>query len=135
MSEGHRRGRFIVGVGCIALSNVLWAGAVVSGALALRGNAELYGRLACISLVLNWAALGVGLILAGREGVRYLRRALARIAVHLPFKARVGMKAAQHDECHPVISREPGVIVLNENVVTPLNVSSESAPRLDPARR
>ncbi len=78
-AEDKGKLRFRVGVILIVVNYVLWAASFVFAALALRGTDFPWLRVAATSFVLSWMLFLVGILLAGREAVRYIRAWAVRI--------------------------------------------------------
>jgi len=73
-SRPQDRRRFMLGVVLISLSYVLWGGMLVFGAIAVRWPTGPWLRLAAGVWLLNWVAFIVGILVAGREAARFVRR-------------------------------------------------------------
>lgn len=87
--------RFKVGLVLIAASYVLWAAAALFAAMELSDTEFPWWRVATASLVLNWIAFAAGLLLAGREAVRYLRDRVPGLLRKKPEKQKMNMDSAE----------------------------------------
>ncbi len=64
----------MLGVVLISLSYVLWGAMLVFGAIAVRWPTGPWLRLAAGVWLLNWVAFAAGILIAGREAARFVRR-------------------------------------------------------------
>jgi len=74
MRADRNKFRFRVGLVLIGASYPLWAGAILFGALQLRGSVFPWWRAAAAALVLNWLCFVAGILIAGREAARYFHK-------------------------------------------------------------
>lgn len=71
--------KFIVGVILLATNQPLgWGAMLLSGAIALKTGKTFFYFIGIGAYALSWVMLGVGLFLAGKEGLPYLKMLLKR---------------------------------------------------------
>lgn len=78
-SENKNKCKFWIGIGLILSSYVAWAATLILAALALRKRSDFLYFVTTAVYILNWVFFGAGLILAGKEGVRYSKSLLRKM--------------------------------------------------------
>jgi hypothetical protein len=69
----------MLGVALVSLSYVLWGGMLLFGAFAVRWPGQGWLYLAGGVWVLNWVAFIAGILIAGREAARLVRRKITGV--------------------------------------------------------
>jgi len=77
-AERNRKLRFKIGLVLIVVSYVFWGATFAFGALALHNTGFPWWRVASAAFVLSWIIFTAGLLLAGKEAGRMVRRRFLR---------------------------------------------------------